>query len=62
MASNKDKNDQNPFRHLGEDNPLEDKRVQRRMQSELGALLYELGIKVDGDRLIIQEKPDQKTD
>lgn len=60
MADNK--NNQNPFHHLGEDNPLDDKRVQRRMQSELCAMLYEMGIKVDGEKLIIEEKPDQKSE
>lgn len=58
MADNK--NNQNPFSLLGEDNPLEDQRVQRRMQSELCAMLYELGIKVDGSKLIIEDKSDQE--
>lgn len=58
MADNK--NNQNPFSLLGEDNPLEDQRVQRRMQSELCAMLYELGIKVDGNKLIVEDKSDQE--
>lgn len=60
MADNKNQNYQNPFSLLGEDNPQVDDRVNERLHSELSGLLNDLGLNLEGNKITVKDKPDQK--
>lgn len=60
MADNKNQNYQNPFSLLGEDNPQVDDRVNGNIHSELSGLLNDLGLKLEGNKITVKDKPDQK--
>lgn len=60
MADNKNQNYQNPFSLLGEDNPQVDDRVNGNIHAELSDLLNDLGLNLEGNKITVKDKPDQK--